>query len=120
MQKISHLEITQYYGRYFQVLDDFYYPLRKRLIMVKKYFITDLASIPRIFWSFYQPFGSYTLASIVHDYLYSKEGSRQVSCRKEADDIFLTIMEETAVPLVTRWIFYISVRLFGAFHYQKE
>ena len=33
-------------------------------------FVTDLASIPRIFWSILRPDGAYTYPAIVHDYLY--------------------------------------------------
>src|SRR3712207_6907337 len=51
--------------------------------------------------------------SIIHDFLYSKEGSIQVRSRKEADDIFLEIMKETGVSWHTRTIFYYAVRLFG-------
>src|SRR5262245_55189884 len=33
-------------------------------------FVTDFASIPRIFWSALPPDGRYTYPAIVHDYLY--------------------------------------------------
>ena len=119
--KNSHcLEIYPCSKSKFCVLEDFEYPMRTRVIFVKKHFITDLSSIPRIFWMIYPPFGLYTLAGIVHDFLYSKEGSTQVRSRKEADDIFLEIMKETGVSWHTRTIFYYAVRLFGKRFFKKR
>lgn len=120
MYREFSLELAPRQGHSFQILQDFHYRTRNRLILVPKDFISDLASIPRIFWSFYPPFGTYTLASVVHDYLYSKEGAKEVSSRKEADQIFLNIMEETKVPKFTRFLFYYATRLFGRSHFQKE
>ena len=33
-------------------------------------FITDFASVPRLFWNIFPPIGNYRNAAIVHDYLY--------------------------------------------------
>lgn len=120
IQENFSLQIAPYREHSFRILEDFTFPMRNRLLFIEKNFISDLASIPRIFWTFYPPFGTYTLASIIHDYLYSKEGSWQVSSRKEADKIFLQIMEKTKVPKFTRLLFYCAVRLFGNSHFYKE
>lgn len=77
--------------------------------VVIKGFITDLASIPRIFWAILPPFGKYILAAIIHDYMYK---SKQVS-RKFADKEFLLRMKEDGVPFLTRNIMYHTVRAFG-------
>ena len=39
-------------------------------VTVPKGFVTDLASIPPIFYSFLRPDGEYAYAAIIHDYLY--------------------------------------------------
>lgn len=119
-QEDFSLWIAPHYEHSFRVLEDFTFPIRNRFLFIKKNFISDLASIPRVFWIFYPPFGTYTLASIIHDYLYSKEGSCQVRSRKEADEIFLDVMEKTKVPKFTRSLFYYAVRLFGNSHFYKE
>lgn len=77
-------------------------------ITIPKGFKTDLASIPRIFWSFYPPFGDYMNAAIIHDYLYKIKFNRKLS-----DRIFLMIMKEDKVGWFTRTLFYITVRMFG-------
>src|SRR5215217_6020711 len=39
-------------------------------VTVPEGFVTDFASIPRVFWSALRPDGLYTYPAIVHDYLY--------------------------------------------------
>jgi hypothetical protein len=33
-------------------------------------FITDLCTVPRFLWGYFPPFGYYTLAYLIHDFLY--------------------------------------------------
>lgn len=81
-------------------------------------FITDLSSVPRIFWSIYPPSGRYMAASIVHDFLYC----RHSVSRKKADIIFLEAMKESDPPVrfATRYLFYWAVRLFGQKGWDKD
>ena len=73
-------------------------------------FVTDLASIPQILWSFgIRPEGSYAYAAVIHDYLYwTQERSRE-----EADRIFLYAMEDSKVEKGLRKKIYDAVRLAG-------
>lgn len=74
-------------------------------------FTTDLASTPRLLWALFPPFGHYTRAAIVHDFLYwSKPRSMT---RKDADGIFRRIMREAGVPAWRRWTMWAAVRVFG-------
>lgn len=72
-------------------------------------FVTDFASIPRIFWSALPPDGPYTYAAIIHDYLYWKQ-SRP---REEADLILKYAMEDFKIDAVTVGAIYGAVRLEG-------
>ena len=101
-------ELTFNNGKW-KIHEDFYV----NGITVPKDFETDLASIPRILWGIYPPFGKYQTGAIVHDYLYT---SKSVD-RKEADYIFLVIMKNDGVNIFTRKIFYLTVRLFGGINY---
>ncbi|EDV7056814.1 DUF1353 domain-containing protein, partial [Salmonella enterica subsp. enterica] len=56
--------------------------------------ITDLASVPRIFWAFMPPDGKYAKAAIIHDYMYDNA----LRTKKEADRIFLDGMTVLGVP----------------------
>jgi hypothetical protein len=90
-----------------------------RVIEVPQGFVTDFASVPRIFWRIIPPWGEYSPAAVVHDWLYTK-----AECtRKEADDIFLELMARLGVPLVVRTAMYWAVRIGGGFvwgHPRKE
>src|SRR5262245_10592244 len=72
-------------------------------------FVTDFASIPRIFWSVLPPDGKYTHPAIVHDYLYWT----QTGSRKDADEIFKIMMEDFSVNGVIVGPIYSAVRTFG-------
>ena len=73
-------------------------------------FVTDLASIPKIFWSLLRPDGEYAYAAIVHDYLYWQ----QTRPREEADAIFKMAMEDFEIHTLTVQTIYRAVRAGGA------
>ncbi|EEF5015739.1 DUF1353 domain-containing protein [Salmonella enterica] len=85
------------------------------VIEVPAGFVTDLATIPRIFWSLMPPDGKYAKAAIIHDYLYDNA----LRTKKEADRIFLDGMTVLGVPRWKRIIMYYAVRLFGQGMYGK-
>lgn len=70
---------------------------------------TDFASVPRLFWNVFSPWGVYGPASIIHDELYWT----QVVDRARADAIFLEAMTVLNVSPITRQILYRSVRFWG-------
>ena len=74
-------------------------------------FNTDFASVPRIFWVVIPPAGSYSLAAIVHDYLYRAQPDGWT--RKRADHCFKTIMAELGVPWWKRSVMFRAVRIGG-------
>jgi hypothetical protein len=97
-------------SRSFRLLHRFRYFGTSRVI-VHRGFVTDGASIPRIFWNIMAPTGSYFSAAIIHDFLYS--GFNEDVSRAKSDKIFREAMKSIGVPLVTREIIYRAVRLFG-------
>lgn len=79
-------------------------------------FVTDFASIPRIFWMLLPTWGKYGNAAVIHDYLYcTKERSR-----KEADDIFYEGMLVLGTKKITAKVIYLAVRLFGQSAYNSN
>jgi len=72
-------------------------------------FVTDFASIPRVFWSVLRPDGLYTYPAIVHDYLYWE----QVVSREAADLIFKFGMEDFRLRSATIASVFNAVRAFG-------
>ncbi len=54
------------------------------VISVPAGFVTDLATVPRIFWTLLPPDGKYAKAAIIHDYLYDNA----LRTKQETDKIF--------------------------------
>jgi len=80
-----------------------------REVTVPSGFVTDLASIPQVFWSLLRPDGTYAYAAIVHDYLYwTQNGTRDA-----ADLTLLRCMEDMRVPSHHSQSIYQAVRAFG-------
>jgi hypothetical protein len=82
---------------------------RYKAVTVPKGFVTDLASIPPIFFSALRPDGEYAYAAVVHDYLYWT----QTRSRDEADDILKMAMEDFQVGTLRVGAIYTAVRLAG-------
>ena len=94
-------------------------------IRVPKGFVTDLASIPRIFWGLLPPDGPWVKAAVVHDYLYYTHGSGVWHCHKptisraapysklESDRILREAMEDRRVDAFRSNIIYLAVHLGG-------
>ena len=89
-------------------------------ITVPTGFITDGASIPKMFHNILGPFGCYFHAALIHDYLYSPSSTGHFETdRQEADMIFKEAMFNVGVPWPTREIIYRAVRLFGGASYKR-
>lgn len=88
---------------------DYTVELENVKLTVPRGFITDLASIPKLLWSFLPPFGAWTKGSVVHDYIWESG----ILTLKEADDIFLEMMLKEGA---TKWkadLIYYSVRAYA-------
>lgn len=78
-------------------------------VVVPQGFVTDLTSIPRVFWQILKPEGRHAYAAVVHDYLYWT----QTRSREEADMIFKLALEDSKVPTEMITTLYFAVRSFG-------
>jgi hypothetical protein len=87
------------------------HPVSKREIVVPAGFVTDLASVPRVFWMAFPPCGKYTPAAVVHDYLYWEQP--EWCSREAADEVLLKAMAESGVGWGTRTSIHRSVRAGG-------
>ena len=106
----THWELEAPFEYYTEIFD------KKVYIKVPKGFLTDFASIPKIFHSFISDKDKYNKASVIHDYLYYTA----IFDRKTADKIFLEAMEVLNIHPVKRYIFYLSVRIFGILAWKKH
>jgi len=86
------------------------------IITVPKGFITDFASVPKIFWPILPPVGKHGKAAVIHDYCYA------TACYSKAmsDKIFLEGMEVLEVEKWKRETMYHAVVWFGWFAWYKH
>ena len=106
-------------GRRWELLEEFDYYLGSlesgMYIRVPKGFITDFASIPRLFWTILPPWGKYGKAAVLHDYLYHS----QKFIRELCDAIFLEAMVVLGVKKWKRFLLYFGVRIGGWLPYKR-
>lgn len=117
--ELTKLILTTTNGEKFILEKTYKYKVNGLVITIPEGFETDLASVPKVFRNIVNSYGkNYTRASIVHDWLYSKECDIDIT-RKQADDIFLQIMKERGVNFIKRQAIYLAVRTFGKSHFRK-
>jgi len=80
------------------------------IITILAGFKTDFASVPKLFWNIFPPYGrTYGKAAVIHDALYTCKKTT----RKKADQIFLEGMKVLKASIFTRYTMYAAVRLFA-------
>jgi len=73
-------------------------------------FVTDFASVPRIFWWIIPKWGKYGNAAVIHDWLYYRQTAKN---RVESDQILYEAMGVLGVVPWKKNSIYYAVRLFG-------
>lgn len=83
---------------------------------VPKGYKTDLATVPRILWFLFPPFGADEVAFIVHDYMY--EYKKELPYTKRQMDYIMRIVQSyTGANFIRRWFMWLAVALFGFLYY---
>ena len=78
-------------------------------------FITNFASVPRIFWFIISPIDDHGKAAVVHDYLYTIGYAKRSVC----DKIYLEALIVLNVAKWKRTIMYWGVKYFGWYNWMK-
>jgi len=81
----------------------------QEIIIVPSGFITDFASVPRIFWAVISPIDTHAKAAVIHDYCYYMA----LYSRKRCDEIFLEALNVLNVPEWKAHCMYRAVRIGG-------
>lgn len=84
-------------------------------LVIHKGTVSNGASVPRLLWGIYSPYGTYTYPAVVHDFLYENN----MYSRKFADRQFLMDMGRCNTNKFTKWLFYCVVRIFGGLNWNK-
>ena len=102
-----------------------YQPENGPLITAPPGYITDFASVPRIFWTLFPPYDPYYGApAIIHDFGYSTQGTFLIPnfqlSRAGVDHLFLGAMKIQDTEWWRREIIYRAMRLGGGFVWSKR
>ncbi|OUT06889.1 DUF1353 domain-containing protein [Campylobacter concisus] len=102
-------------GKYqFELVENYRY----RDIVIPKGYITDGASVPRIFWSIFPPNkAEYLSAAIVHDYLTDIVIEKKSITFRSADNTFKEMLIDLNVNKIEVTVLYWSVRLYHLLRY---
>ena len=98
-------------------------------------FVTDFASVPRFLHWVISPYGAYTRAAVLHDWLlvslaaWWKErdaddpvmaASLPPANSRDADGIFRRVMQDLGVPWAKRWTMWTAVRWASLFNARRS
>ena len=109
--KIKRVVVKPYGVDRFEVVKDFEVSINNLHFTIPKGFITDGASIPRIFWSIFPPYRSeYFSAVVIHDYLCSKANSKDDYAL--ADETLKEAMIYLNCSKIKVFLFYNSCNIF--------
>jgi len=97
----------------FKIIEPFEYHVgtypSEEIISVPVNFITDFASVPRIFWPIISPIDEHAKAAVIHDWMYKYNYAKKSRC----EEIFNEAMKVLDVPDWKRICIYWSVYTFG-------
>jgi hypothetical protein len=85
-------------------------------VVVPKGFVSDLASVPQLFWSVLPKTGRYAYAAVVHDFLYWEQSLP----REEADRIFKIALEDSGVSRTVKIALYEAVNWAGGAAWEQN
>jgi len=88
----------------------------EEIITVPEGFITDFASVPRIFWLIISPIDEHGKAAVIHDYCYYYA----IYSKKQSDLIFYEALYVLEVVPWKAWCMYQSVKIGGHYAWWKH
>jgi ABC-type glucose/galactose transport system permease subunit len=122
----SPLELEYVDGRCWKVTAEFDFAsdVLEHIVRIPAGFITDFASIPRLFWNILPPTGTYGKAAVIHDMLYQHpECITPTATEKQANSVLLEGMITLHTGWLTALVIYTGVKFFGWFawnHYRNQ
>lgn len=94
-------------------------------IVVPAGFVTDFATSPRFLHWLWLPYGAYTRAAVLHDYLLDliaaahRNGTEPPFTSRDADGIFRVAMRDLSVGYPKRWLGWTAVRWGALFNPER-
>jgi len=103
----------------FRLIEPFEYHVgeypSEQVIIVPENFLTDFATVPRIFWSIISPIDNHAKAAVLHDWMYEVHYAKKSECER----IFKEALEVLEVKKWKIFCLYWGVYLFGWYKWIK-
>ena len=119
-QFTTELVVEQIDNRYWKLLEGFEYHVgtypSDEIIKVPAGFITDFASVPKLFHDIIKPIGKHGKAAVIHDYCYATA----IYGKFKSDCIFLEAMNVLGVEPWKRRVMFNAVLFFGFYAWIKR
>ena len=110
MKFLSALRMSPYFGcKNWCLIEEFKFEYEDIIFTIPKGFITDGASVPKIFWNILSPWGIYSPAAVAHDWLYYS----QTTTKDFADDMLMAGMKKLGTSALECNIIYGAVNKAG-------
>jgi hypothetical protein len=93
---------------------EFYSTDYHKMITIDDHYRSNLANVPRIFWSIIPPVGRYSRATIVHDWLIDNMDKHDFTYH-QINMIFKEAMKVLKVKRLIRYVMYLSVEFYWYF-----
>ena len=111
-------DVGKWHGKQWRLCNELAFEFNGSLYVVPLGFVTDGASIPRIYRWRFSPLGQWVRAATIHDWIY-RTPDVAIS-RHDADKIFFAAMKQDSVSRWTRNVMYRAVQLFGRSSYKAR
>lgn len=104
-------------GYTYVTCNDIYFWVDHQEFKIDKGFVTDLATIPRIFWPFASPaYSPFICPAIIHDWFYRQN----IFERQKVDLIFYRMLRSNGISALEASSMYYFVRFLGHPYYDKD
>lgn len=104
------VQVHQLTDRTFMLTEPLRYQGRADLFEIPAGYLTDFATVPRVAVWLIPPFGTYTPAAVLHDWLLTDALPAGLVGSRDVDGLFRRVLRELQVPPVRRWLMWAGVR----------
>lgn len=111
MPFLNGIQVSPVDARRWILMEELSYRGNTDIFDVPVGYVTDFATVPRVFTWLLPTFGDYTAAAILHDYLLTDLVAQEKLSSRDADGIFRRVCAELSVPPRRYWLMWAGVRL---------
>lgn len=120
MPFLSDLRITPWGKAVWKLDVPLVYEGQHQVFTVPAGYVTDFATVPRSFVWLVRPYGPYTRAAVLHDYLITDAIPAGKLSSRDTDGMFRRVMREEGTSFALRWTMWAAVRAAAPFSARRR